>query len=132
MYVIRWFANLTKFRILKYEYLFSFFLPEKINLLLVQQKTLTNQTLFFSVLNWFWGAESKQKQIFVLQNSKFYQISKSLDDIHTTLNSPISEYFRLCWSITVWLIDFSLLFYRRFYIATTYFWAHPNVLTVSD
>ena len=25
--------------------------------------------LFFSVLNWFWGAESKQYQIFVLQNS---------------------------------------------------------------
>ena len=98
---------------------FLFFLTEEINLLLVQQKTLTNQTLFFSVLNWFWGAESKQQQIFVLQNLKFCQISKSQDDIHTTLNSPISEHFRLCWSIAVWLIDFSLLFYRRFYIATT-------------
>ena len=61
MYVIRWFPNLKKFQIFKYEYyLFSFFLTEKMNLLLVKQKTLTNQTLFFLVLNWFWGAESKQ------------------------------------------------------------------------
>ena len=44
---------LTKFRIMNYNYLFVF-LTEKINLLLV------NQTLFFSVLNWFSGAESKQ------------------------------------------------------------------------
>ena len=57
MYVIRWFPDLTKFRIWSTN---IFFLTEKINLLLVQQKTLTNQTIFFSVLNWFSGAESKQ------------------------------------------------------------------------
>ena len=37
----------------------------------------TNKRTIFSV--------KKRKQIFVLQNSKFRQISKSLDDIHTTL-----------------------------------------------
>ena len=52
---------LTKFRIMNYNYLFVF-LTEKINILLV------NQTFFFSVLNWFSGAESKQYQIFVHQN----------------------------------------------------------------
>ena len=49
MYVIRWIANLTKFRILKYQYVFSFFLTEKINLLLVQQKNV-DQSLSFSQL----------------------------------------------------------------------------------
>ena len=47
MYVIRWFANLTKFRILKYEFLFSFFLTEKINLLLVQQKNVDQSNSLF-------------------------------------------------------------------------------------
>ena len=65
MYVIRRSANLTKFQILKYKYLFSFFENEKSNLLLVQQKIVEqSNSNFFSVLNWFWGTESKQKQIY--------------------------------------------------------------------
>ena len=53
-YVIWWFVNLTKFRILKYEYLVSFFLNwENRSLIGPTKITLTNQTLFFS-------AESKQ------------------------------------------------------------------------
>ena len=58
-YLFQWFANLTKFRIFKCEYLFSFFNWENKSLI-GPKKTLTNQTPFFSVLNWFWGAESKQ------------------------------------------------------------------------
>ena len=61
---------------------FLFFLTEKINLLLVQQKTLTNQTFFFLILNWFCGAESKYSY-FQIRN--FVKISKSPDDIQTTL-----------------------------------------------
>ena len=48
-YVIWWFANLTKFQILKYEYLLSFLLTEKISLLLVQQKYVDqSKSLFLS------------------------------------------------------------------------------------
>ena len=43
---------------------------------LLKKESLIGQLFFV-------GAIGKQKQIFVLQNSKFCQISKSMDDIHT-------------------------------------------------
>ena len=80
-YVIRWFANLTKFRILKYEYLLLFtFSWEK--------ESLIGQRFFVGpIRDLFSQLKKKRKQIFVLQNSKFCQISKSLEEIPRTLIS---------------------------------------------
>ena len=75
MYVVRWFANLTKFQILKYEYLLLFtFSWEKESL--IGQHFFVGPITIFSV---------KKKYSFVLQNSRFRQISKSPDDIPRTL-----------------------------------------------
>ena len=63
-------------------FVFWVFLTEKIDLSLAQQNFLSNQTLFIST-------ESKQLRIFVLQNLKFHQISKSPDDIDTTMNMKL-------------------------------------------
>ena len=87
-----------------FEFVFVCFLTEKINLWLVQQKTLSNRTLIFSVLTWFWGAESKQYQIFILQNyinntSKF-EITKSPGDIHTT--SKLKKLWKGDYSKNIW------------------------------
>ena len=79
-YLFQWFANLTKIWILKYKYLFFFFLTEKINLLLVKQKNFDQSNFFYSVWNWFWGAEVNNNKYL-----KFHQLSKSLDEIPRTL-----------------------------------------------
>ena len=63
-------------------FVFWVFLTEKIDLSLAQQNFLSNQTLFIST-------ESKQLRIFVLQNWKFHQNSKSPDDIDTTMNMKL-------------------------------------------
>ena len=87
MYVIWWIANLTKFRILKYNICYCLlsapqnqFKTEKKRVWLANFFCWTNQRFIFSV-------KKKQKQIFVLQNSKFCQISKSPDNIQTTQGS---------------------------------------------
>ena len=63
MYVIRWFADLPNFEFWSTnntQYLFSFSFNWERKFHIGQKKTLTNRTLFFSALNWFWGAENKQ------------------------------------------------------------------------
>ena len=45
----------------------------------------TSKRFFFSV-------KKKGKQIFLLQNLKFHQISKSTDDVHTTLNKNLTNF----------------------------------------
>ena len=71
MYVIQWFSNLMKFRILKYEYLFSFFAKWEKNLLLVQQEIII---------------QSNSISQLKVNNSKlkFRKISKSPDEISRT------------------------------------------------
>ena len=76
-------ANLTKFRILKYEYLLLFtFSSSKL------RKREFDWSTFFCGTNK--GFTFQLKKIFVLQNSKFRQISKSPDDIYTTLKSILN------------------------------------------
>ena len=90
-YVIWWFANLMKFQILKYEYLLLFtFSWEK--------ESLIGQQFFVGPIRDI-SSVKKRTQLFILQNSKFGQISKSPDDIHTKMyvsgNKLFKAYFLL-------------------------------------
>ena len=75
-----------KFQNLKYEYLFLFtFSWEK--------ESLIGQQFFVGpVRDFFFSVKKKGKQIFLLQNLKFHQISKSTDDVHTTLNKNLTNF----------------------------------------
>ena len=81
-----------KFRILKYEYLLLFtFSWEK--------ESLIGQQFFVGPIRDISSVKKKRTQLFILQNSKFGQISKSPDDIHTKLyvseNKLFKAYFLL-------------------------------------
>ena len=54
MYIIRWFANLTKFQILKYEYLFSFFNWENKSLIGPTKKKRWQIKLFHYSVSMLW------------------------------------------------------------------------------
>ena len=77
--LFRWFANLTKFWILKYEYFFSSSKP----VWSWKGESLIGQHFFVGPIR---DSFSKlKKQIFIVQILKFHQISRSPDDIICTI-----------------------------------------------
>ena len=72
-------ANLTKFGVLKYEYLLLFIFSR-------EKESLIGQCFFVGPIRDLFSKLEKQKQRFILQTLKFRQISKSLDDIPRTLH----------------------------------------------
>jgi hypothetical protein len=80
-------GDLLIFRILKYEYYVIF---ATVDFQLLKSIKLRKREFYWSTF-FVW---SIRKQIFILQNSKIRKISKSPDEIHTTLNQVLLILYR--------------------------------------
>jgi hypothetical protein len=104
--VICWFAEFSNFdvRILR-NICYCLFLAHQNSLKLRKRVLLVNVFFCLSNKKFSLSVKRKGKQTFVLQNSKIRQISKSLDEIHTTYESEFSQIlFPFVQLQTIWLV----------------------------